>query len=325
MANPNVGDGLAPSIAVIGSTGFIGSATTDALSNEACKILKIGRIDLKNVIPDSSSDAAAIAEGWACDNTESFDQLVLSLATADVVINAAGMAAPDSTDKTCLARTNTILPLLLAKAMNPSSRLIHVSSAAVQGRRLTLDESSSRSPFSAYSLSKADAEAALEQTDLAGQGRLTIYRPTSVQGVGRPTTRRLIQVLNSPMAAQLGAGTVPLPLALVQNVGAAIAFLALNNVSGPIVLHPSEQITQAALYEIFRDGRPRRLPGSTERLLRPAASIASRVPFLSGPARRAELLMLGQETAATQLADAGFVPPVGLEGYRALAGELALH
>ena len=86
--------------------------------------------------------------------------LAAAFAGVQVVVNAAGLATPGGTDSPALRGANALLPLVVADAADAAGvqRFVHLSSAAVQGHRPFLDESSHVQPFSAYSRSKALGE-----------------------------------------------------------------------------------------------------------------------------------------------------------------------
>ena len=132
------------------------------------------------------------------------------------------------------------------------------------------------------------------------------------------------RIASSPMATVARPGTQPTPQALLPNVAAAIAHLALwEGHVPPVVHHPSEGVTVAALMADLSGGRePRRLP----RWL--AVAVVSGAKWLghlhkptAANARRLELLWLGQEQAPSWLTEIGWVAPVGVAGWRALAQE----
>src|SRR5699024_8470438 len=88
-------------------------------------------------------------------------ELAVQLQGCHAVVNAAGRAEPGSDDVAGLLAANGVLPALLARSAERGGvpRLIHISSAAVQGRRRVLDSSTELRPFSPYSYSKAVGEA----------------------------------------------------------------------------------------------------------------------------------------------------------------------
>lgn len=106
------------------------------------------------------------------------DSLADAFAGAHVIVNAAGLAAPNMQDLPALVGANALLPAVIAIAAQRTGvrRMIHLSSAAVQGAKPVLDATEYTEPFSAYSFSKAlGEECLLDLYDLieetAAQGR----------------------------------------------------------------------------------------------------------------------------------------------------------
>ena len=194
--------------AVVGASGFIGSALAYHL--EECGYEVVGlhapRLELDPAINDGALIAAR-----AC-SEESVSTLAASLQGVDVVVNAAGLAAPDAAATSEVYGANALLPGVVAHAAATAgvTRMIHLSSAAVQGRRQVLDETPEVSPFSPYSRSKALGEQSLfaSAEALPYLDVLTI-RATSVQGRGRSTTESLRRVARSTIASVAAPGTQP--------------------------------------------------------------------------------------------------------------------
>lgn len=271
--------------------------------------------------------AADGAFRWRADNSEAYRLLCSRLADGDVVINAAGVARPSSRSLEALRPANTILPLVLALASHAAGAalFVQISSAAVQGRTEPLDERAMWRPFSVYSRSKADAERSL----LAGMSMpgldILVYRPTSVQGVDRPMTRSLARLTRLPVVPVVRGPGRALPLALVENVAAGIAFAAIRGISG-IVLHPWEGITSRSVFELGR-ARPRLLPipSSVASLVRPATMLGTSFSWSGSAAvRRVELLVYGQGQLATRLVAAGFVLPHGWDKWQLTMDQVRL-
>ena len=177
---------------VIGASGFVGSSIVARLNAEGISVdpIEAPRLATRALDVDSIIDEADQLEGI-------IDSLAEAFAGAQVVVNAAGLAAPNMQDLPPLVGANALLPAVIAIAAQRTGvrRVIHLSSAAVQGPRLVLDASEETNPFSAYSFSKALGEEALldlqdyfleEHPDSAPE--LCILRATSVQGRGRRTT-----------------------------------------------------------------------------------------------------------------------------------------
>ena len=224
--------------------------------------------------------------------------MATALIGVDVVINAAGAAAPDSNDIHALHVANALLPATMAAIASRAGvrRFVHVSSAAVQGARRVLDETRSTEPFSPYSTSKADGERALLEGG-ESPAETVVYRPTSVIDEGRPSTLALARLANAWVVPVAGDGSAPLPTALVGNVASLALHLATCDEAPQIVLHPWEGMTQRLLMECLAERAPRflRIPRA---IARPVISGARHVPRAQGASRRLELLLFGQQIDA---------------------------
>ena len=115
------------------------------------------------------AEPVSAARDWVAGHRADFQRLVDSL-RGDVAINAAGLAAPASGDAAGLRGANAVWPAVMSLACREAAvpRLVHLSSAAVQGRREPLDESTEHEPFSRYTRSKAEGEDALLRLGEAG-------------------------------------------------------------------------------------------------------------------------------------------------------------
>ena len=231
------------------------------------------------------------------------------LREVDVVVNAAGLADSDSSDYRSLWSANVALPVIVASACAEAGveRMVHISSAAVQGRG-PLDDSARARPFSAYSRSKADAERILATRSAHGLTTIVIYRPTSVMGPERGRTQRLRRRCAGrvPVTSDL----TPLPLAHIDNVGDAAVFLATVDDPPPIAGHPSEGVTVGDVVS-WSGGSTHGVPVLAKAAGLTAIRVAGRArPSLRGTAARVELFLNGQEIHASALADRGWRPPV---------------
>jgi hypothetical protein len=245
------------------------------------------------------------------------------LAPFDIVVNAAGLVTPDAADHPSLFGANAVLPAVVAEAADVTGarRLVHVSTAAVQGRLDPLDETERCFPLSPYAAAKAEGERALLEGAVDGTCEVVVYRPTSVQASGRPVTRRLARIATSlPLVPVGDGGDRPVPVALVENVAAGIVFAASMPSPPPLVLQPWEGLTTRTLLGLFGARRTVSLPsGPFRAAIDLAACSATRSPKLTARLRRVEVLLLGQGVRAEALAAAGFRPPVGREGWEELA------
>ena len=263
------------------------------------------------------------ANAWLTKHASERGGLARDVHGVDVVVNAAGLAEPESGDAARLFDANVVLPAAVAAvaAEEGVPRLVHISSAAVQGRRDPLDETTEVEPLTPYARSKADAETYL----LAPSDRLPpevlVYRPTSVQAVGRATTASLVAYASRRLVPVAGRGASPLPVCLAENVAAGIVHALTISPCPRIVLQPWEGMTSRRLIEAF-GASPRIVSIPTWAVtfvLRSGAVVGRATPAVAARVRRVELLARGQSQRARVLAEEGFVAPVGVDGYGRLA------
>ena len=286
---------------VIGASGFVGSSIVARLNAEGISVdpIEAPRLATRALDVDSIIDEADQLEGI-------IDSLAEAFAGAQVVVNAAGLAAPNMQDLPPLVGANALLPAVIAIAAQRTGvrRVIHLSSAAVQGPRLVLDDSEETNPFSAYSFSKALGEEALldlqdyfleEHPDSAPE--LCILRATSVQGRGRRTTELFAKIASSPFASVAGAGTGKSPVSSVHALAEFVVMLGTFPGELPtIVLQPWEGATVASASLDAGRRKPHHLP---EWLCRAAIKAGYKVSELmndrfSGSVRKVEVMWFGQ-------------------------------
>lgn len=296
-------------VAVVGASGFVGREVCEGLRRRGAVVTAVSAPRLTTALRDAESMVAQAS------SVDGFDDLVAQLRGVEAVINAAGLSDAGHADSDALYGANSLLPLVIAAAAPSGVRFVHVSSAAVQGRRPVLDETPETAAFSGYSRSKALAE-----QGLATFLNVVIYRPTSVHGVGRAVTQRLSRFMTSPLASVAGWGDRPTPQVLVENVGDAIAYVALVNVEPPrIVLHPSEGLTTGALAAVLGGRPPRRVPLVIGRPVVNSLTWAGRRSSrLASIGRRLEMLWFGQDQVTGWLHDQAWSPVAGDERWRSL-------
>lgn len=302
-------------IVLVGSSGFVGSAVAEQLSGQA-ELVRLPAPRLSTPARDEADLARLAAE------SEALPGLVETLRGVDVVINAAGDPDASSLDEDALFGANALLPAVLLRASELAGvpRFVHVSSAVVQNDKPVLDSSEDLRPFSPYSASKVMGEV-LSRRSYDGV-EVVRYRPPSVHAPSRRVTRMISRIASSPAGTVARPGTQLTPQALLPNVAAAVAHLALcEGPVPPVVHHPSEGVTVTTLMKDLSGGRtPVRLPRWLARLGVKVGKLLGRVHKpTAANARRVELLWLGQEQAPSWLTENGWVPPVGAEGWRALA------
>lgn len=304
-------------LAVVGR-GFIAAAVAETAQQHGHTVRMVTGLTVEGAYRPLAPVASAV-DRWLADHPEPRREATERLRGVDALVNAAGRAAPASGDVAGLFDANAVLPGVVARLAADAEvpRLVHVSTAAVQGRRDPLDESPAVAPFSPYSRSKAAGERVLRDL-VARPPEVTIYRPTSVQGSGRRITQRLLRLTPTGRLVMLGHGDAPIPVCLIDNVAAGIVHVASGNACPSIVLQPWEGMTTRLLLESI-GLRPTFVPVPAP-VIRAAsrAAIGSNLPWLIAPARRGEMVVLGQRQRASALAQCGFSPPVGVEGYRRL-------
>lgn len=312
---------------MLGATGFIGShlvAYGQAVGADITPIT-MARVRMREV-PGGAGPTSDAATQWRRDNPGAFDDLCCSLAAFDVVINAAGDPRAGATATRTLFAANAVLPAVVAQASHAAGarRLVHVSTAAVQGRLDPLDETAMHLPLSPYAVSKAQGERVLLEADPA-QGEicpeLVVYRPTSVQAVRHQATRAFASVLSKmPFVPVEGSGERPVPVAQLDNVAAGIVFAATMARPAPIILQPHENMTVRRLVELFGARRIVAVPPRAANVaLDQIGRLTRRSAYLTSRLRWFELLLRGQNTEAKVLPTEGFSLPVGPEGWVALA------
>ncbi|QHO70942.1 hypothetical protein BHD05_03265 [Marisediminicola antarctica] len=304
------GAGLSPRWAVVGASGFIGSALVEELTGRGLEVVQIAAPRL--LLDPSSEIDAVVAESDR--HSHELESLGRRLSGVAVVVNAAGLAAPDSGADASLFGANTLLPVVIARAANAAgcARYIHLSSAAVQGRCEVLDESAATRPFSPYSRSKAVGEGALlaylAEFDSDDSPEVVIVRATSVQGLDRATTVQLRRVATSPIASVARPGNRPSVVSSVRGLVDFVAEVGAHRHSVPtIVLQPWEGLTTSHVLELAGGRTPTMLPLAVCRAVLAVGFAAGSVaPPLRGIVRRVEVMWMGQAQNATWARSAGF-------------------
>ena len=299
--------------AVVGSSGFIGAALVAELRAQGHVVVDVVAPRLLLNPKGTASDAIECLER----SSEAVDALAAAFAGADVVVNAAGLALPDSIANSSLSGANAALPLVVFRAAEcvKATRVVHLSSAAVQGRRRVLDESMETNPFSPYSHSKALGEAALRvyiaERPVCASPSLVIVRATSVQGVGRQTTAQLQRLARSPFASVARPGNAP---SVVSSLRGLVEFVVqVGEYPGDvpmIVLQPWEGMTTSSVLVIAGGRAPWKVPvWACRALVTIGYSIGRAFEPANGVVRRIELMWFGQQQ------NAKWAKSVGLEAF----------
>ena len=305
-------------VGVLGAGGFVGTAVKRALQQAGTSVTSIAapRISRpRGTVPERGEGMSSTVDAIAA--------LEESLRGCAAVVNCAGIAMPGAGASLALYGANALLPIVVREACSRAgvSRFIHVSSAAVQGDRDILDETEDVTPMTPYARSKAAGERLLLRGNREG---VTIFRPTSVHGSARIVTARLARLARSPLSSVAGSGEWASPQVLVQNVGSAVAYLAVCSSAPPaIVLQPSEGQTAKSVLCVLGLGRePHHLPEHLAYAVLAAAALATFNPQLSAARRRLHMLWFGQQQTVGWLSSQGFAPPAGADAWSRLASDL---
>jgi nucleoside-diphosphate-sugar epimerase len=308
---------------VVGASGFVGSAVVAHLRAAGAVVTPLAA-------PRLSADPGAGARTLATDAVThpAVENLAAALRGASlagpagttgpagtsgphdvVVVNAAGRATPDAPASAELTGANALLPAVLAVACAQAgvNRLVHLSSAAVQGRRPVLDESPELEPFSPYSAAKAAGEEALALTVVRPPSVVTL-RATSVHGPGRPTTEKLARFASSAAASVAGRGDRPTTVCHVDDLAALVRFVGEAPSPPAVVLQPWTGATTGGVLRSLSGGRePRHVPVVLARASVGAGHALARLrPGLAGTVRRVEVLWFGQQQVSGWATEAGF-------------------
>ncbi|GAT72194.1 UDP-N-acetylglucosamine-1-phosphate transferase [Microbacterium sp. HM58-2] len=282
-------------VGVFGASGFVGEGVLKELDRAG---ITVERFAAPRLSADPSERSGALI-ATAAANEPVLAELSARLAGIDVVINAAGLAAPDSRSSPELVGANSLLPAVIGRACADAgvARFVHLSSASVQGRRLELDETAEVAPFSPYSRSKALGEQALlALTHDPGMPQIVIVRATSVQGTGRPTTVRLQRLAKSWLASVAAPGDRPTVVSSLEGLARLVRYVSTTGESVPsIVLQPWEGLSTRDVLVAAGGRAPRQLPVAVCRVVLWTGFAAGRMlPSFAGLSRRLEMMWFGQ-------------------------------
>jgi dTDP-4-dehydrorhamnose reductase len=277
-------------------TGFVGSALACHLSR-AGDMVEV--INAPRIVASTAATAAELADAAA--GHSALEELSTQMTGIDRVVLAAGLANPNASWTPELVGANALLPGVVALAARRAgvARLIHLSSAAVQGRAAVLTESRESTPFSPYSRSKALGEDLL--AILNRDSNIVIVRATSVQGPGRSTTVGLRRIARSRIASVARPGTQP---SAASSISALCAFVhtvgAWPRPIPLVVLQPWQHMSVHEVLSCAGGRDPIRLPRWLCRVGVEAGYLASRLVGrrFDGSVRRLEVMWFGQVVQA---------------------------
>lgn len=283
--------------AVVGASGFIGRNIVALIEAEGHRVSKLKAPRMLAGTEWSPEQVVESVSG----NLAVLSALAEKLTDHDVVINAAGLATPGAAESPSLFGANAALPVavFIAARMAGVPRVVHISSAAVQGRKTELDDSMDLNPFSPYSSSKALAERSLSLIS-TGEDQLTdlrIIRATSIQDEDRDTTRSLIRFAGSPFASVAAPGTAPSPVSSLSGLTRSVFSAGTDPGRGfAITVQPWEGLTVRDVILRYGKKEPLQLPASLCKAAIRLGYLLARmgVSGIEGSVRRAEVLWFGQ-------------------------------
>lgn len=314
-------------VGVVGASGLVGKTILARLATAATiDACVVAMRHVAAVEPLSPTRPGEAVDRWRDANSAATAAIEEQLAGLDVVVIAAGAAAPDSTDAALLAGANTLLPWVVLDCARRAgaTRVVHVSSAAVEGSTALLHERLDGAPFSPYSRSKMDGELGLvtlarEHSD---GPELAIYRPTTVVHPARPVSHTMVRAA-SRRWLPLGPGSVPLPLAHPSNMAAVVEHLTLCDAPPLVTVHPSESMDLARL-RVATGASPAVIATSATvfRLVCAVGVALATISRRPGLRRRVELIRDGQATGPTAVEADGYAHPYGAAAWRDLADQV---
>lgn len=284
---------------VVGGSGFVGRAVVQAA---AAAGLDVRAVPAPRLLADPGSTAEQLVQqatqALVDPAAPAVAALVEALRGADVLVVAAGLAEPGAPASPELVGANALVPavVVLAAARAGVPRLVHLSSAAVQGERAVLDSSDQVDPRTPYAASKALGEAVVARLRPQVQATLVVARATSVQGEGRATTASLTRFARSRLASVAGRGEDPVPVTSTDGLGAWVLDLGTRADPPASALQPGEGWTTASLLRELGGREPLHLPVPLARAAVAGGYALSRVLGGRGRAavRRVELVWFGQ-------------------------------
>ena len=250
-------------IFVTGGTGLVGSHAIERFTALGHDVVALARTDrgrrfVRTLGAEPAAGCVEHADDWR------------AAAAADVIVHAAAIVI-DPTGWDSYRRVNVQGTLHAARAAAESgSRLVHVSSVAVYGRRpdagaaARVTENSPFGPIAEvdyYARSKRDAEAVLwSETGRSGVPAVAV-RPCVIYGEReRLFMARLLRLLRHGVAPIVGRGDNTLSMVYVGNVVDALERAVEHpSAAGPFNTANDGGFTQRELYQIAGEALGRRM------------------------------------------------------------------
>jgi nucleoside-diphosphate-sugar epimerase len=192
-------------VLVTGAAGFIGRHLVDRLLRESCEVRTFV---LPGSAPDWSADAGVqTIEG----DVRDYNSVRSAAAGVDLIYHLAALTQPDRLHPNTLYDVNVGGTRNIARAALEHSvdRLVHVSSAAVYGRRIRkhgINEETPKRPDSPYSKSKLQAEQLLLSYQEKDGLPIVIARTSNVFGPGAQDWREFFQLIAAGRFRFIGKG-----------------------------------------------------------------------------------------------------------------------
>ncbi|MFW0155713.1 NAD-dependent epimerase/dehydratase family protein [Rothia sp. P6271] len=298
---------------VIGASGFVGSSIIARLQADG---IDSDPIEAPRLATSQTNPQALIKEAYRLEGI--INSLADSFAGADVVINASGLAAPHQQELAPLIGANALLPAVIAIAAQRTGvkRILHMSSAAVQGSSPVLNNEIKTSPFSAYSFSKALGEKVLlmlleESQQHARTPEICIIRATSVQGSGRKTTESFAKIASSFLGSVAGTGQQSSPVSSSYALAEFVSMVGQFPQRLPaIVVQPWEGSTCSSVLIDAGRRRPFTLPHQLCQGIIRSGYAFSRLldDRFQGTVRRVEVMWFGQRIDDSWARNHGLLP-----------------
>jgi len=207
---------MAPTLAITGATGFIGSAIARELHGRSWQVRALLR---------SPSKRTRLPLDVTCVPGELHDELVLRelIRGADVIVHCAGIVR--GAHEAEFHRVNaaaTALLVQLAAEQEPAPHFVLISSLAAR-----------RPDLSPYASSKRRAEELLAR--YAAAMRWTVFRPPAVYGPGDTEVLPLFKSMQRGWVPSLNRGVGRFSMLYVDDLAAAVAqSLQIGNASGEV-------------------------------------------------------------------------------------------